>query len=103
MTLPPLLLVAGPGGGQLSGLFLPLALLLGLVGIGALVIHLVRRSTRREEDGPAEGFTLHDLRTMHQAGNLTDEEYERAKAALIERVTATADEGPDREQESGSG
>ncbi|UCD75016.1 MAG: SHOCT domain-containing protein [Phycisphaerales bacterium] len=102
MTFPILPLTTGARGGQLSDLFLPLVLLLAVVAIGTVVIHLVRRSTSRDEDSPTEGFTLHDLRTMHEAGDLTDEEFERARAALIGRVTAGADEEPDREEEPGA-
>jgi hypothetical protein len=38
-----------------------------------------------EDAGPRLGFGLSDLRQMHAAGELSDEEFARAKAALIAR------------------
>jgi hypothetical protein len=93
-------LLANGGGsspGQLFGELWPwlLALVL-LVGVGAVVIYFLRRTMSREE-GSVEGFTLHDLRKMHTSGQLSDEEFERAKASIIGRLAET---GPETEGES---
>lgn len=61
-----------------------------LVGVGA--IHLVRRWLKRQDDPPGD-FTLQQLRDLHAAGNLTDEEFERAKSAVIGRLTEHGHEG----------
>ena len=90
------LLAMSPGGGQLSDIFLPLFLLLLAVVIGAATIHFLRRSMSRNEDRPDEGFTLHDLRTMHKTGALSDEEFHRAKARLLEQVGRAAEDAPER-------
>ena len=90
-----------PGGGQLSDIFLPLFLLLLAVIIGATLVHFLRRAVRRTEDQPDEGFTLHDLRTMHKSGALSDEEFQRAKTRLLEQVARGAEgepEGPKKPQ-----
>src|SRR4051812_377550 len=34
-------------------------------------------------EGPATGFTLADLRQLHNAGQMSDEEFERAKAKIV--------------------
>ncbi len=56
---------------------------LGLVVLAGLAVMLYRRryfSTRTDE---TQGFTLADLRQMHRAGQLSDEEYERMRQAVI--------------------
>jgi hypothetical protein len=90
-----------PGGGQLSDIFLPLLMLLFAVIIGAVMIHVLRSILRRSEERPGEGFTLHDLRTMYRTGALSDEEFHRAKATLLEQVgraVEDAHEGPETPQ-----
>jgi hypothetical protein len=65
------------------------ALIAGLV----FALRLKRRYTA-EDDAPAtaSGFTLSDLRQMHKLGQLTDEEFERAK----EKVVAAAKKAAER-------
>ena len=64
-----------------------LAILAGLVIVGAGVLYLLKRAFNRSET-PPEGFSLQELRDWRAAGALSDEEFERAKASLIERVAA---------------
>ena len=71
---------------RLLGEIMPwLILLVGVVLAGAVLIYFIRRSLK-EGAKPSEGFTLQDLRDMHAAGELTDEEFERAKAMMIGRL-----------------
>ena len=92
----PLLLPAmSTRSGQLSDIFLPLFLLLIAVVVGAAIIHFLRRSMRRSQDRPDEGFTLHDLRVMHKSGALSDEEFRRARAKLLEQVGRAAEDAPE--------
>lgn len=80
---------AGSSAGDLFGEILPwLGALAALVVVGGVVIYALRRSLGGGP-APAEGFTLHDLRRMHAAGTLSDQEFERAKAALIEHASRT--------------
>lgn len=44
-----------------------------------------------QEPSMSAGFSLHDLRVMHREGNLTDEEFEQAKALIIGRTKAQPD------------
>lgn len=62
-----------------------LGLLLLVVLVGAVIILAVRRYMRSDVKGP-EGFSLEDLRQMRRRGEMDDEEYERARAALIGRA-----------------
>ncbi|MHC5001940.1 MAG: hypothetical protein ACYTJ0_02355 [Planctomycetota bacterium] len=77
-----------------------LAALLVLLVIGAFVIAWLRRVAHGgSDDGSATGFTLQDLRDMHAAGQLTNEEFQRARDEMIGRLRPTGDEpwpGKDR-------
>ena len=84
----PLSTAAATRPGDLFGQVWPwLAALLLVVGVGALVIYLIRRSMNHR-DSDNEGFTLQDLRNLHASGALSDEEFAKAKASVIGRVTA---------------
>src|SRR3954471_17691974 len=87
-----------------------LILLIGVVLAGAVVIYFIRRYLRSDDPHAADGFTLHDLREMHEAGDLTDAEFQRAKAAMIGRLRTAPDdssgtpgEGSQAGPESGAG
>lgn len=64
-----------------------LAALVALVAVGALVVWAIRRWLDRGAE-PPEGFTLHDLRRLRASGQLTEEEFDRAKASVIGRLSA---------------
>jgi hypothetical protein len=52
----------------------------------AFLIVAISRAFRREltKSGPSShGFVLADLRDLHRSGQLSDEEYERARASLL--------------------
>ena len=68
----------------ISALGFLLLLILVVAGIGAVV----RRRLLRDEDATAQpdAFTLSDLRRLHENGDLTDEEFQRAKALVIARA-----------------
>ena len=55
------------------------------------------RQWLREDDTPAPtiGFTLSDLRQLHKQGQMTDEEFERAKAKIVGSAKAMASKLPD--------
>ena len=67
-----------------------------LVLIVALVVMFIGIAwLRRWMAGPAEpaggtGFTLSDLREMHRKGQLSDEEFERAKLQMVATARAAA-------------
>ena len=81
-----------------------LIVLLVLAIVGGLIIMALRRWVRSPDRAGSADFTLHDLRRMHAAGQLSDAEFERAKAALIDRVRGKTSEnddetGPDNSEE----
>jgi hypothetical protein len=78
-----------------------LALLLGLTIVGFIAIMLLRRWYRgtTSPDGAA-GFTLHDLRQMRAAGQLSDEEFEKARDAMITRLRSRSADADDTTSET---
>ncbi len=56
-----------------------------IVVIGGIVLTAIRRSMRSGTT-KHEGYTLGDLREMRSRGQLTDEEFEKAKAKVIEAM-----------------
>lgn len=69
------------------------ALLLVLI-VGLVFAVRIKRRFTAEDDAPpvASGFTLSDLRQMHKLGQLSDDEFERAK----EKVVAAAKKAAER-------
>jgi hypothetical protein len=47
-----------------------------------------RKRLSPNEDFHGEGFSLSDLRQMHKEGKLSDEEFDRAKAKMVEAMHA---------------
>lgn len=63
-----------------------LAWLTGIIVVAAILAVIgmkIYRSYKREDSGAAPAFTLADLRRMHREGQLSDAEFEQAKAAII--------------------
>ncbi|MEM7228847.1 MAG: SHOCT domain-containing protein, partial [Planctomycetota bacterium] len=78
-----------------------LVVIVVIIVLGSIVLLYLRRRLDQPDDGASEGFLLSDLRAMHKAGDLTDEEFEKAKAAMIGRLrpeptseTNVDDDGP---------
>jgi len=69
-------------GSSLSEILPATILLLVLMIIGAIIILHFRKMARGRNDAGVP-FTLDQLRTLHAKGELTDEEFERAKASMI--------------------
>jgi hypothetical protein len=54
----------------------------------------LKRKLKQEDDVasvPAAGFTLSDLRQMHKAGQISDEEFNKAKEKIVAAAQKTAD------------
>ena len=64
------------------------AILIGVIIVGAAALVMIRNKLRQitPDDAGDTGFTLADLRDMHQRGELTDEEFNNARAKLIAKV-----------------
>lgn len=84
-------------------IFFWLLVLLGLVVLVAAVAPWLRRWYYSDQSTADVGFTLGDLRRLHAEGQMTDEEFERAKARIIagarralERQASETENVPDK-------
>lgn len=60
------------------------AAMIGAIVLGAVGLYVLRRRLLGAPDSDgADMLSLHDLRQMHGRGDLSDEEFETAKAALL--------------------
>lgn len=92
------ILTASPAGGEMFRELLPwLVVLLITVIVGGVVMYVARRIAHRSDNQQDIGFTLHDLRQLHERGELTDEQFERARAKMIASVRGTADKSDQAE------
>ena len=64
-----------------------IGLLLALLVMMGLIVWLRKRMSSISELGP-QGFTLADLRELRRKGAMTEEEFEQAKAKLVQAVQA---------------
>ena len=67
--------------------------------VGLIVLMLVTMWVRKHFLSPADeatpaGFTLGDLRQLHKTGQMSDEEFERAKAQVLAGTKKFADSIP---------
>ena len=72
-------------------------LLIGLIVAGWLTVwHVKRRLQKTDDVLGSSGFTLSDLRQLHKSGQMTDEEFEKAKGRVVDaaRRAALRDAGP---------
>jgi len=60
-----------------------LVLVAFLMGMFLLVSH-IKRWVKSPEPSIGTGFTLSDLRQLHKSGQMSDEEFDKAKARIIE-------------------
>ncbi len=61
---------------------------------GFIIVGRVKKRMKDEIDTTPEasaGFTLSDLRQMHRDGQISDEEFERAKAKIVEAARRAAE------------
>lgn len=63
------------------------ALILVVVGAGLAVMHIRGRLLRKQDGAGVGGSWLDELRSMHQRGEVSDEEFQRARASLLATLT----------------
>ena len=63
-------------------------LLLAFTIVGAVIIFIIRRKLK-EPPSTAITFTLSDLRKLQDQGDISTEEYDRAKESIIRSVKKT--------------
>ena len=66
-------------------------LLVALILVGWVTVWQVRRRLTRPDETSGAGFTLSDLRQLHKAGQMTDEEFERAKTRVVDAARRSAE------------
>jgi len=66
-------------------------LLIGLIVVGWLTVWQVRRRLQRDDPTGNAGFTLSDLRQLHKSGQMTDEEFQRARDRVVEAARKAAE------------
>lgn len=73
-----------------------LFVLLGIVWLGLLLVSRVKRIMSQPAQREAAGFSLSDLRKLRDGGQISDEEFERAK----EKVVAATRRALERDREN---
>jgi len=74
-----------------SELFPWLVVLIGVTIVGAIVVTVLRRALR-DNDGGGDDFTLQGLRDLRAQGHISEDEFQRARAAMLERLRSSASE-----------
>src|SRR4051812_1814242 len=72
---------------QYGGIIIASLFVIGLIIAAFVLIAYVRRRIREEDNSSSSGgpgFTLSDLRRLHKSGQMSDEEFERAKVKILE-------------------
>ncbi len=70
---------------SVTSIVIPLAIVLVFTGVLLAVLSFLRRKMKVEESTPRD-FSLTDLRDLHRQGKMTDEEFERAKSLIVNKV-----------------
>lgn len=94
----PALLITSPATGGLSSsagdlfarIWPTLLVLLVVAVVGGLFAMWLRRRLAAKDEGGAGGFTLEDLRQLHRAGGMSDEEFAKAKEAMLSKRPSRA-------------
>ncbi len=74
-----------------SRIFIWSLALLGVLALGLVVVSKVKRRLQEPDQPVSMGFTLSDLRQLHKSGQMSDEEFERAKAKVVEAAKKAAE------------
>jgi hypothetical protein len=66
-------------------------ILIALICAGWVTVWQVRRRLTQPDETSGAGFTLSDLRRLHKSGQMSDVEFERAKAKVVEAARWAAE------------
>ncbi|MFA9477831.1 hypothetical protein ACERK3_05925 [Phycisphaerales bacterium AB-hyl4] len=84
IMLPMPLLGQADGGGPTGRIFWSvLTLAVAVIVLVSIALVIRRFMLSRDEPTRMPGFTLSDMRRLHAAGELSDEEFERVRSAMI--------------------
>jgi hypothetical protein len=85
-----------PQGSDIVSVLVLSGLILLLCVVGFVLITWVRGRLKADDTGVGQtGFTLADLRRLHKQGQMTDEEYERARSQLVALAQRAVNEEQD--------
>ena len=73
-----------------------------MLALGMVILIFVRKKSEAmdaEFRSPLLPFSLHDLRRMHEDGELTDEEFEKARQKIVEMSKSLLDKPRDKPPE----
>lgn len=65
--------------------------LIGLLVVAFIAVVYIKKRMLRDEDLSGGGFSLGDLRALHRQGKMTDEEFEKAKQAILDALKRAAE------------
>lgn len=85
----------------ISDVFPLLALFVLLVVGGAIVLRAVQKWMRKPRQEEPFGFTLNDLRTMRERGELTSTEFDAARERVIQLAKRRAERDVAKAQDKG--
>ena len=71
-------------------------LLVVVIIIGWVTVWQVRRRLQSPDETSGAGFTLSDLRQLHKSGQMSDEEFDRAKARVVDAAKRAAERDKDK-------
>ena len=80
---------------EIPSVILRSIILMGLVIAAMYGVMRLRRWLKSDAVEGGIGFTLGDLRAMHRRGEITDEEFERARAQMLMGAKEMASKLPD--------
>jgi hypothetical protein len=76
---------------QVTRLLIWSGVLFGVLIVAAVVVNKVKRRLQQPDEPISAGFTLSDLRALHKSGQMSDEEFERAKEKVVEAARRAAE------------
>lgn len=94
-TLPLVLTDVAEGTDYRRFIWVSLALLV-LVIVGLILVTQVKRRLQQDDAPISAGFTLSDLRQMHKSGQMSDEEFEKAKSLVVGAAKRAAEREEER-------
>ena len=80
---------ADAGLGLFESVLFVSAILVAVILVGGVIAMLARRRYRSPEESSTIGFTLEDLRRMHERGELSLDEFQNARDKMFSKVRET--------------
>lgn len=92
------------GGGDIGPYLLGVGILLVVVVLSTIVLLWVRRKMLESSNQGQTGFsTMEELRSMVDRGDMTKEEYEQVRKAMIDKIRSQSASGQNGSKTTGDG